>query len=59
MVGGPERASRDVSGHHNETAFAFRRRHVFDRQKTPAMTAQDESDTIAFLQTLTDGYKPE
>ncbi len=25
----------------------------------PAMTAQDETDIIAFLQTLTDGYKPE
>jgi hypothetical protein len=23
------------------------------------MTAQDESDIIAFLQTLTDGYKPD
>jgi cytochrome c peroxidase len=33
----------------------------FDRHpgETPAMTAQDESDIIAFLQTLTDGYKPE
>jgi cytochrome c peroxidase len=32
----------------------------FDRHlgETPAMTAQDESDIIAFLQTLTDGYKP-
>ena len=31
----------------------------FDRSlgETPAMTAQDESDVIAFLQTLTDGYK--
>lgn len=31
----------------------------FDRHfgETPAMTAQDESDIIAFLQTLTDGYK--
>jgi cytochrome c peroxidase len=27
--------------------------------ETPAMTAQDETDIIAFLQTLTDGYKPE
>ena len=27
--------------------------------ETPAMTAQDEADIIAFLQTLTDGYKPE
>ncbi|HEY2756683.1 MAG TPA: cytochrome c peroxidase [Pseudolabrys sp.] len=26
---------------------------------TPAMTAQEEADIIAFLQTLTDGYKPE
>jgi len=26
---------------------------------TPAMTAQDEADIIAFLQTLNDGYKPE
>jgi cytochrome c peroxidase len=26
--------------------------------ETPAMTAQDETDIIAFLQTLTDGYKP-
>jgi cytochrome c peroxidase len=25
---------------------------------TPAMTAQDEADIIAFLQTLNDGYKP-
>jgi cytochrome c peroxidase len=33
----------------------------FDRHpgETPAMTAQDESDIIAFLQTLTDGYKSE
>jgi cytochrome c peroxidase len=32
----------------------------FDRHlgDTPAMTAQDETDIIAFLQTLTDGYKP-
>jgi cytochrome c peroxidase len=27
--------------------------------ETPAMTAQDEADIIAFLKTLTDGYKPE
>jgi cytochrome c peroxidase len=27
--------------------------------ETPAMTAQDESDIIAFLETLNDGYKPE
>ena len=27
--------------------------------ETPAMTAQDETDIIAFLQTLNDGYKPE
>jgi len=27
--------------------------------ETPAMTAQEEADIIAFLQTLTDGYKPE
>lgn len=27
--------------------------------ETPAMTARDEADIIAFLQTLTDGYKPE
>ncbi|SRR5579871_599473 len=26
---------------------------------TPAMTAQDETDIITFLKTLTDGYKPE
>jgi cytochrome c peroxidase len=26
--------------------------------ETPAMTAQDEADIIAFLQTLTDGYQP-
>jgi cytochrome c peroxidase len=26
--------------------------------ETPAMTAQEEADLIAFLQTLTDGYKP-
>lgn len=33
----------------------------FDRHlgETPAMTAQDETDIIAFLQTLTDGYTPE
>ncbi len=33
----------------------------FDRHagEAPAMTAQDESDIIAFLQTLTDGYKPD
>ena len=31
-------------------------RHLGDR---PAMTAQDETDIIAFLQTLTDGYKLE
>jgi cytochrome c peroxidase len=33
----------------------------FDRQlgETPAMTAQDEADIIAFLNTLTDGYQPE
>lgn len=33
----------------------------FDRHlgEMPAMTAQDESDIIAFLQTLTDGYAPE
>ena len=32
----------------------------FDRKLggTPAMTAQDEADIIAFLQTLNDGYKP-
>ena len=27
--------------------------------ETPAMTAQDEADIIAFLNTLTDGYQPE
>jgi cytochrome c peroxidase len=27
--------------------------------ETPAMTAQDEADIIAFLSTLNDGYKPE
>jgi cytochrome c peroxidase len=27
--------------------------------ETPAMTTQEEADIIAFLQTLTDGYKPE
>ena len=27
--------------------------------ETPAMTAQDEADIIAFLKTLNDGYKPE
>jgi cytochrome c peroxidase len=27
--------------------------------ETPAMTAQDEADLIAFLKTLNDGYKPE
>jgi cytochrome c peroxidase len=27
--------------------------------ETPAMTAQDEADIIAFLNTLNDGYKPE
>ena len=33
----------------------------FDRQpgETPAMTEQDEADIIAFLKTLTDGYKPQ
>jgi cytochrome c peroxidase len=31
-------------------------RHLGD---VPAMTAQDETDIIAFLQTLNDGYKPE
>ncbi|WP_426442601.1 cytochrome-c peroxidase [Bradyrhizobium genosp. P] len=33
----------------------------FDRHlgDTPAMTAQDEADIIAFLRTLTDGYQPE
>ena len=33
----------------------------FDRKAgdTPAMTAQDEADIIAFMKTLTDGYKPE
>jgi len=33
----------------------------FDRHlgEAPAMTAQDESDIIAFLHTLTDGYKPD
>ena len=32
----------------------------FDRRpgEAPAMTAEDEADVIAFLQTLTDGYKP-
>ncbi len=32
----------------------------FDRKPgdKPAMTAQDERDIIAFLQTLTDGYRP-
>jgi cytochrome c peroxidase len=32
----------------------------FDRHlgETPAMTSQEEADIIAFLQTLTDGYKP-
>jgi cytochrome c peroxidase len=32
----------------------------FDRQpgKMPAMTAQDEADIIAFLNTLNDGYQP-
>jgi cytochrome c peroxidase len=32
----------------------------FDRHlgETPAMTAQDEADIIAFLNTLNDGYKP-
>jgi cytochrome c peroxidase len=27
--------------------------------ETPAMTAQDEADTIAFLNTQNDKYKPE
>ncbi|MGE5157778.1 MAG: cytochrome-c peroxidase [Gemmatimonas sp.] len=31
-------------------------RHLGDQ---PALTAQDEADIIAFLKTLTDGYKPE
>jgi cytochrome c peroxidase len=33
----------------------------FDRHfgEPPAMTAQDEADIIAFLKTLTDGYKPD
>jgi cytochrome c peroxidase len=31
-------------------------RHLGDQ---PAMTAQEEADIIAFLQTLNDGYKPE
>jgi cytochrome c peroxidase len=33
----------------------------FDRHpgETPAMTAQDQADIIAFLNTLTDGYQPE
>jgi cytochrome c peroxidase len=33
----------------------------FDRHfgETPAMTAQDEADIIAFLHALTDGYKPD
>jgi cytochrome c peroxidase len=33
----------------------------FDRHlgETPAMTDQDEADIIAFLKTLTDGYRPE
>jgi cytochrome c peroxidase len=33
----------------------------FDRHpgETPAMTPQDEADIIAFIGTLTDGYKPE
>lgn len=31
-------------------------RHLGDQ---PAMTAQDETDIIAFLRTLTDGYRPE
>ncbi len=33
----------------------------FDRHlgETPAMTAQDEADIIAFLKTLTDGYQPQ
>jgi cytochrome c peroxidase len=33
----------------------------FDRHpgEAPAMTAQDEADIIAFLQTLNDGYQPE
>jgi cytochrome c peroxidase len=33
----------------------------FDRHpdETPAMTAQDEADIIALLETLNDGYKPE
>jgi cytochrome c peroxidase len=31
-------------------------RHLGD---TPAMTAQDEADIIAFLKTLTDGYQVE
>ena len=32
----------------------------FDRRlaETPAMTAQEEADIIAFLNTLTDGYQP-
>ena len=32
----------------------------FDRHRgeTPAMTTQDEADIIAFLKTLTDGYRP-
>ena len=31
-------------------------RHLGDK---PAMTAQDEADIIAFLRTLTDGYRQE
>ena len=33
----------------------------FDRHlgETPAMTAQDEADIIAFMKTLTDGFQPE
>ena len=32
----------------------------FDRRRgdAPAMTTQDEHDIIAFLRTLTDGYRP-
>jgi hypothetical protein len=33
--------------------YDFRR-----RLETPAMTAQDEADIIAFIKTLNDGYEP-
>jgi cytochrome c peroxidase len=58
-VDGKARKYNDIPGlfHHNvDVADPPFNRHLGE---TPAMTARDEADIIAFLNALNDGYKPE